>query len=216
MIKLIGVSKRFNKGRGIENIHLQVEKGEWVAIVGHAGAGKSTLLRCIYGLEKPDQGEIMVSKYRLHGLPKRKLPQVRRMLGVVDQDLALLPDRSVFHNVALVGEVLGWPSRKTKQASLHVLNRVGLYAHIDAQTTTLSYGERRRLAIARALVAQPFALIADEPFGHLDLGTARGIVELLSSIHEQGSTLLIATHRPELLEDLPVRIVKIKQGRQVE
>ncbi len=216
MIQLIGVQKRFDRGRGIENITLQVEKGEWVAIVGHAGAGKSTLLRCIYGLEKPDQGEIMVGKYRLHGLSPWKLTRVRRLLGVVDQDLALLPDRTVYHNVALVGEVLGWPHKQIKRASLGVLNRVGLYAHIDSQASTLSYGERRRLAIARALVSQPFAIIADEPFGHLDMETARGIVNLLASIHEQGATLLIATHRPELLQGLPVRILEIRQGRQVE
>ncbi|MDP8206691.1 MAG: ATP-binding cassette domain-containing protein [Candidatus Electryonea clarkiae] len=215
MIELINISKIFARERGIENISLKVKKGEWVAIVGSAGAGKSTLLRHIYAAEKPDEGEIIVGDYRFSSLRRNKVPQLRRMLGIVDQDLSLMFDRSVFRNIAVVGEVLGWSKKRTRTKALRVLNQVGLYAHLEVLPATLSYGERRRLAIARALVADPFVLIADEPLGHLDSDNAKSIVNLLGRIHARGTTLLIATHRLELFEGQPVRVVRLESGRLV-
>ena len=215
MIELIGVSKVYPKGRGIHDITLRVEKGEWVALVGSAGAGKTTVLRMIYAADRPDGGEVVVGDYRLSALPRRKLHHLRRLLGVVDQDLSLLFDRTVEQNVRIVGDILGWSKQKSRNRALKALNQVGLYAHLDAYPDSLSYGERRRLAIARALVAEPYALVADEPLGHLDRETAAGIVELLSRIHSRGTTILITTHRVELFEKEPVRIVRIERGRIV-
>lgn len=216
MIELIRVSREYNKGRGIHDISLRVDKGEWVVVVGRAGAGKSTLLRTVYAEHRPESGEVIVGPYRLSSMKDRQIPKMRRMLGIVDQDLALVQDRTVVQNVALVGEVLGWPRSKTKAASLRVLNRVGLFNHLDAYPSQLSFGEQRRLAIARALVGEPFALVMDEPLGHLDKETAKGIVDLLASIHQRGTALLMATHRVELLEGQPVRVMRIERGRLVD
>lgn len=161
MIELIQVSKLYPRGRGVRDVSLRMEKGDWVLLVGGTGAGKSTILRLIYGTLRPDSGDIVVGRYRLAALRDSQLPAVRRMLGIIDQDLTLVEDRTVYGNVALVGEVLGWSKKRTKRESLRVLNRVGLHAHLDRYPTKLSRGELRRLVIGRALVAQPFAIIAD-------------------------------------------------------
>ena len=213
MIELIRVTREYRKGRGIHDISLRVDKGDWVVIVGHAGAGKSTLLRTVYAEHRPDSGEVIVGQYRLSSLKDRHIPKLRRLLGIVDQDLALVQDRTVYQNVALVGEVLGWSQGKTKAAALRVLNRVGLYNHLDSYPAQLSFGEHRRLAIARALVGEPFALVMDEPLGHLDRDTALGIVDLLASIHSKGTALLMATHRAELLEGKPIQTFRIERGK---
>ncbi|HEB84197.1 MAG TPA: ATP-binding cassette domain-containing protein [Bacteroidetes bacterium] len=216
MIELIRVSRHFPRGRGIEDISLRVEKGDWVVLVGSAGAGKTTLLRMVYADDRPDSGEVVVGNYRLSSLRPKDLPGMRRQLGIVDADLSLVDDRNVYRNVTLVGEVRGWPRAKTKTAALRVLNRVGLYGHLDLQPRQLSHGERLRLAIARALVAEPEALIADEPLAMMDEATADGIVELLARIHHRGTSLLIATNHPERYNGYPVRRVRLERGRLVE
>ncbi len=216
MIELIRVSKRYSKGRGVEDISLSVAKGDWVVVVGHAGAGKSTLLRMVYVEHRPDEGEIIVGPHRLSSLKDREIPKLRRLLGIVDQGLSLIQDRTSLENVTLVGEVLGWSRKKSRQKALSVLNRVGLYNHLDSYPAQLSYGEQRRLAIARALVGEPFALVADEPLGNLDRETALDIVDLLADINSQGTALLIASHRLELFEGKPVRVCNIERGRSVE
>lgn len=213
MIELIRVTREYRKGRGIHDISLRVGKGDWVVIVGHAGAGKSTLLRTVYAEHRPDSGEVIVGDHRLSSMKDRDVPKMRRLLGIVDQELALVQDRTVYQNVALVGEVLGWSRNKTKAASLRVLNRVGLYSHLDAYPSQLSFGEQRRLAIARALVGDPFALIMDEPLGHLDQETALGIVDLLASIHSRGTAMLLATHRVELFGENPIRVHTLERGQ---
>ncbi len=215
MIELIRTTRQYPKQRGIQDITLRVEKGEWVLIEGATGAGKTTLLRLVYAAELPDSGEVIVGSYRLSTLRRKDIAPLRRMLGIVDQDLALFEDRTVLRNVILVGEILGWSRKKTRLASLSVLNKVGLYDHLDMFPYQLSYGERRRLAIARAMVSDPFALIADEPLSHLDQETARGIVEILARFHARGTSILIATHRASLFQNYPVRIVNMEKGRIV-
>ncbi|MBS1260904.1 MAG: Cell division ATP-binding protein FtsE [Calditrichaeota bacterium] len=212
MIELIQVSKLYPRGRGVRDVSLRMEKGDWVLLVGGTGAGKSTILRLIYGTLRPDSGDIVVGRYRLAALRDSQLPAVRRMLGIIDQDLTLVEDRTVYGNVALVGEVLGWSKKRTKRESLRVLNRVGLHAHLDRYPTKLSRGELRRLVIGRALVAQPFAIIADEPLIHLDRDTALEIIELLSRIHAQGTAILLATHREDLFTRQPVRKLHVEDG----
>ncbi len=214
MIELIRVTKQYSKG-GIKDVSLRVGKGEWVNIVGRSGAGKTTLLRMVYAELLPDIGEVIVGDYRLSSMRERDIPAMRRQLGIVDQDLALIQDRTVYENVMLVGEVVGWTRRHSKAEALKVLNRVGLYRHLDSYPSQLSFGEQRRLAIARALVGEPRALVADEPLGSLDLETAQGILELLSSIHARGTALLMTTHQPELFEEYPVRTVRIDRGQLV-
>ncbi|MFH0883088.1 MAG: ATP-binding cassette domain-containing protein [bacterium] len=214
MIELIRVTKQYSKG-GIKDVSLRVGKGEWVNIVGRSGAGKTTLLRMVYAEVMPDVGEVIVGDYRLSSMRQRDIPAMRRQLGIVDQDLALIQDRTVYENVMLVGEVVGWTRRQSKAEALKVLNRVGLYRHLDSYPSQLSFGEQRRLAIARALVGEPRALVADEPLGSLDIETAGGILGLLSSIHARGTALLMTTHQPELFEEYPVRTVRIDRGQLV-
>ncbi|GBE29928.1 MAG TPA: ATP-binding cassette domain-containing protein [Bacteroidetes bacterium] len=212
MIELMQVSKQYSRGRGVHDVSFRISKGEWVLLVGDSGAGKSTILRMIYGAVRPDSGDLIVASKRLSQVNDNSLPSLRREMGIIDQDLTLVDDRSVYRNVSLVGEVHGWSKKKTKQQSLRVLNRVGLHAHLDQLPTKLSRGELRRLAIARALVAQPFVLIADEPLIHLDTETAGSIIELLEKIHAQGTSILLATHRSELFDGYPVRRLLIEDG----
>lgn len=214
MIELIRVTKQYSKG-GVKDISLRVGKGEWVNIVGRSGAGKTTLLRMVYAEVVPDAGEVIVGDFRLSSMREKDIPAMRRMLGIVDQDLALIQDRTVNENVMLVGEVLGWTRRRSKAEALKVLNRVGLYNHLDSYPSQLSFGEQRRLAIARALVGEPRALVADEPLGSLDIETAEGILGLLSSIHARGTALLMTTHQPEMFEDFPVRTIRVDHGQLV-
>ncbi len=212
MIELMRVSKIYDRGRGVRDVSFRINKGEWVLLVGGSGAGKSTILRMMYGALRPDSGDVIVGSHRLSQVKDKDLPTVRRLLGIIDQDLTLVADRSVYRNVSLVGEVLGWTKKQTKVQALRVLNRVGLHAHLDQYPKNLSRGEMRRLAIARALVAQPFALIADEPLIHLDHETATSIVELLAKIHAQGTSIVLATHRAELFDGYPVRKLYVEQG----
>jgi cell division transport system ATP-binding protein len=212
MIELLNVSKKYDRGRGVQEISFLLDKGEWVLLVGGSGAGKSTILRMIYGALRPDAGDLIVGNQRMSQIRDAELPAVRRKMGIIDQDLTLVEDRSVYRNVSLVGEVLGWSKKQTKLKSLRVLNRVGLHAHLDQLPSSLSRGELRRLAIARALVAEPFVLIADEPLIHLDKESAESIVELLAQIHAQGTSILMATHREELFGDCPVRRIHIEDG----
>lgn len=216
MIELLRTSKQFVRGRGVRDVSFRVNKGEWVLLVGGSGAGKSTILRMIYGALRPDSGDIVVGDKRLSQVKDGDLHILRRTMGIIDQELTLVEDRNVYRNVSLVGEVLGWTRKQTKQKSLRVLNRVGLHAHLDQPVTTLSRGELRRLAIARALVAQPFVLIADEPLIHLDHESATAVVDLFRSIHAQGTSILLATHREELFARQPVRRIHIEQGELVE
>lgn len=216
MIELVRATLQYPKGRGVRDVSFRIEKGDWVLLVGGTGAGKSTILQMIYGMQRPDSGDIIVANQSLNMIHDRELPGVRRKLGIIDQDLTLVEDRSVLRNVTLVGEVLGWPKQKTKRLALGVLNRVGLHAHLDSMPARLSRGEMRRLGIARALVAEPFALIADEPLIHLDRPTAEEIVALLASIHARGTAILVATHRAELFEGYPTRILRIEDGHVEE
>lgn len=219
MIELIRVSRTFRNQRGVRDITLKLDKGDWVAVVGPAGAGKSTLLRMVYADLRPQSGEVIVGDYRLSNLRDHQIPRMRRMLGVVDQNLHLIEDRTALENVMLVGDVLGWPRRKNRLASMRALNQVGLYNSLDLLPGKLSSGERRRLAIARALVSEPLALIADEPLGHLDRETALGIVELLRRIHHRGMAILMATHRMELFEEVMdegvIRVLRVERGEEV-
>lgn len=215
MIELIRVTKKYSHNKGIQDISFKVEKGEWVAIIGPAGAGKSTILRLIYGYDKPDEGEIIVGTHRLSGMKPRHGYRLRKMLGIVDQDLSLLDDRTVVQNVLIVGQLLGWPAKRSRNTAFRLLNQVGLFDQFDNNPMRLSYGERRRLAIARAMFTDPFALIADEPLGHLDRETALDIVAVFSRFHDRGTTLLMATHREELFSGYPVRLVRIENGRIV-
>lgn len=216
MIELIRVSKQFPRDAGVHEVSLHVDKGEWVTIVGRSGAGKTTLLRMIYAEVVPDRGEVIVGDWKLSSMRAGDLPKMRRLLGIVDQDLALIQDRTVYQNVTLVGEVLGWRRKKTKQAALDVLNRVGLYKHLEQFPGSLSFGEQRRLAIARALVGEPFVLVADEPLGSLDEETAEGIVDLLASIHARGTAVVLTTHQPQMFEGRPVKTVRLERGKVVE
>jgi cell division transport system ATP-binding protein len=216
MIELIRVRKKYPKGAGVRDVSLRVDKGQWVNIVGRSGAGKTTLLRMIYAEVRPDAGEVIVGDWKLSSMTARDIPYMRRLLGIVDQDLALIQDRSVYENVTLVGEVLGWSRRKIKRRALDVLNRVGLYKHLEQYPSRLSFGEQRRLAIARALVGEPFALVADEPLGSLDKETATGILQLLASIHQRGTAVVLTTHQPEMFGDYPVREVRVDRGKLVE
>jgi cell division transport system ATP-binding protein len=183
---------------------LLLEKGQLAYLIGRTGVGKTSLLRAIYGDLHPQQGEIWVGEQPVHALKPKELPFLRRRLGIVFQDFQLLPYRTVFENVALTLEVTGWRDRrKIKERVLDTLLRVGLTARKDAYPHELSGGEQQRTCIARALVGAPTLILADEPTGNLDPEVGRQILGLFHQIARWGTAVLLATHNPQHLRDMP-------------
>ncbi len=206
-------------GRDVEalaDVSLHVEKGEFAFLAGPSGAGKSTLLRLIYRDETPTSGQILVNGRNVLKLPERRVPHLRRSLGVVFQDFKLLKDRSVFENLALVARVLGLRASAGKRKAAQLLRLVGLSHRANAIPYKLSGGEQQRAAIARALMNDPLILLADEPTGNLDAELASDILRLLREIQAKGTTVLVATHDQDLVREYGGHVLVLKQGRIVE
>ena len=216
MVKLLNVTYHYRQGEGVDKISLAIDKGEFVLLVGRTGAGKTTLFRLIAMELSPEMGEIQLEQLRSTAIRPRHLPHWRRRLGIVYQDMKLLHDRSILDNVRLAALCERSLSEKTKPRALRALARVGLSHKMHHHPSQLSAGEQQRAAIARAIVNEPFVLLADEPVGHLDVETACEIVELLSRLNSAGTAMLIATHQPERFRSLSPRIVKMERGRIVE
>ena len=216
MIRLEGVSKRYRNGHyGLLEVSLTVHRGEFVFLVGPSGAGKSTLIRLLYGEDRATSGNVLIDQFRLEKMTMGQLPRLRRQLGIVFQDVKLLPTRTVFQNVAFAMEVIGASKKDIARRVPQVLELVGLRGRKDHFPDQLSGGEQQRVGIARALVNQPTYILADEPTGNLDPETGAGIMRLFQEINRRGATVLMATHARELVNQLHKRVVALEDGRIV-
>ncbi len=217
MILLDRVTKTYAKrnGSALERITLHIEPNEFVIVVGPSGAGKSTLLKLLTREEKPSSGKIVVGGIDYEQLKDRNIPQLRRRIGVVFQDFKLLPNKTVYENVAFALEVVGIGNREIRHTVPKVLNIVGLKGKERNYPRELSGGERQRVAIARAIVRQPKILIADEPTGNLDPKHAWDVIKVLEKINKYGTTVLLTTHNQEIVNKLRRRVVVIDDGRIV-
>lgn len=215
MIQLFGISKHFGGNSALDDISLKIRKGEYVFLTGPSGAGKTTLLRIIFGAEKPTNGQILINGINLNRIGRMKLDLLRRGIGFVFQDFKLLSRQTVFQNVAIALEVTGERPAIVRKKTHQALRAVGLSKKEQAYPLQLSGGEQQRVAIARAVARTPLILLADEPTGNLDPDITKDIMVLFRSINLRGTTLLIATHSKELLEDTDQRIVLLNEGRLV-
>lgn len=214
MIKFDKVSKKyFNDSFILQNINLKIDKGEFVFLVGPTGSGKTTLLRLLIKDLTPSQGAVSVADWDLVTLPKEKIPELRRKIGFIFQDLKLLMDKNLFENVSLSLEIAGLESQKIKKRVEEILEMVGLAKHHRKFPLELSGGELQRAAIARAISTEPEILLADEPTGNLDLATSWEIIKLLQDLNKKGTTIIMATHNNDLVNSLKKRVVELSKGR---
>jgi cell division transport system ATP-binding protein len=215
MILLDRVTKTYGKVAtpALDRITLHVEPKEFVIVVGQSGAGKTTLLRLLTREEKPSGGKIIVGGIDYDKLRDRDIPLLRRKIGVVFQDFKLLPNRTVFENVAFALEIVGATNREIKATVPKVLDIVNLRGKEKRMPMELSGGERQRVAIARAIVRQPKILIADEPTGNLDPKHAWDVIKVLEKINHYGTTVLLTTHNQEIVNKLKRRVVTIQHGQ---
>ena len=217
MIKFENVTKVYPKSDkpALDNISLEVEKGEFVFLVGLSGSGKSTFLRLVLREEKPTSGSIHVAGKDLKTLSNWKVPQLRRQVGTVFQDFRLLPNKTVSENVAVTLHVLGFSRKEIAREVPEVLELVGLEDKGDRKPGELSGGEQQRVAIARAYVSNPAILIADEPTGNLDPATSVGIMKLLDRINREGTTVVMATHDAGIVDQMRKRVIELEAGHVV-
>lgn len=215
MILLDRVTKTYNKSMGpaLDRISLHVEPKEFVIVVGQSGAGKTTLLRLLTREEKPTSGKMIVGGVDYDKLRDRDVPLLRRKIGVVFQDFKLLPNRTVFENVAFALEIVGMGRREIQHTVPKVLDIVNLKGKEKNMPLELSGGERQRVAIARAIVRQPKILIADEPTGNLDPKHAWDVIKVLEKINRFGTTVLLTTHNQDIVNKLKRRVVTITHGK---
>ena len=215
MIELINVSKIYRDTGvcALQNINLTIAKGEFVFLIGATGAGKTSLIKLLLREETADRGRVMVDGVDLGQIHRRRIPQLRRGIGVVFQDFRLLPDRTVYENVAFAMQVVGAQKKVIAHIVPQVLSLVGLSDKADARPQQLSGGEKRRASMARALVNNPPLLIADEPTGNLDPNTSEEIVALLEKINRRGTTVIMATHAKDLVDRMQKRVLTLENGR---
>ncbi|CAB4634079.1 MAG: cell division ATP-binding protein FtsE [Actinobacteria bacterium] len=215
MISVQNVTKKY-KGTprpALDQVSLEIEKGDFVFLVGASGSGKSSLMRLMLREDIPNSGSVHVLGENLVGLPARRVPFFRRKLGVVFQDFRLLPNKTVAQNVAFSLEVIGKSQGFIQEAVPDVLGLVGLAEKADRLPSELSGGEQQRVALARAIVNKPAILLADEPTGNLDPTTSEGIMALINSINLAGTTVVMATHDRSIVDKMQRRVVELSQGQ---
>ncbi len=216
MIRFENVTKTYkNSTVALRDVSLNVDKGEFVFIVGASGSGKTTFIRLLLREELPDSGRILEAGRDVVHLPKWRVPYLRRNIGCVFQDFRLLPNKSVFENVAFALEVIGRPKHVVASQVPQVLELVGLSKKRDNLPGELSGGEQQRVAVARAFVNRPLILLADEPTGNLDPATSQGIMQLLDRINRTGTTVMVATHDEVLVNWMRRRVVELDLGTLV-
>ena len=216
MIEMMNVTKKYNKGiTAINNLSIQIKDGEFVYVVGPSGAGKSTFIKMMYREEKATKGRIRVGNYDLMKIKDRQIPFLRRYVGVVFQDFKLLQHKTVYENVAYAMEVIEKSPREIKRRVDEVLELVNLKHRMNNFPNELSGGEQQRVAIARAIVNTPGILIADEPTGNLDPDTSMEIMDILERINEQGTTIVMATHNSQIVNEKKHRVLAIESGQIV-
>lgn len=217
MIKFENLSKVYpgTERPALDNVNLEIEKGEFVFLVGLSGSGKSTFLRLVLREERPTTGTIHVAGKDLNTLPNHKVPELRRQVGTVFQDFRLLPNKTITENVAFALHVLGHSQKEIDREVPEVLELVGLEDKGDRKPSEISGGEQQRVAIARAYVTKPPILIADEPTGNLDPATSIGIMKLLDRINREGTTVLMATHDSGIVDQMRKRVIELDHGHVV-
>ena len=217
MIRLEHVSKSYPTSTrpALDDVSVDIDKGEFVFLVGASGSGKSTFLRLILREQRATKGKVFVAGRELNRLHSWKIPAMRRQIGTVFQDFRLLPNKTVTENVAFALQVIGKPASTTKRVVPEVLELVGLDGKGDRMPDELSGGEQQRVAIARAFVNRPMILIADEPTGNLDPTTSVGIMKLLDRINRTGTTVLMATHDAGVVDQMRKRVIELEDGHVV-
>lgn len=215
MISFRKVSKKFANSPVLSDLNFSVDENEFVFLVGPTGSGKTTVFRLIIGETLPSEGSIVVTDWDVRKLPQEKLPELRKKIGVVFQDLKLLMDRTVFENVLLPLEIDNKAEESSRKRVEEVLEQVGLSAHRDKFPAQLSGGEVQRVAIARALVLNPKIILADEPTGNLDPATSWDIVNKLLEINKKGTTVIMATHNFDIVKNVPKRVIALDKGKIV-
>src|SRR5690349_23709399 len=217
MIRFDAVSKSYagSTRPALDNVSLEILKGEFVFLVGASGSGKSTFLRLALREDRATRGLVHVAGKDVARLPSWKVPQLRRQIGVVFQDFRLLPNKTVFENVAFALQVIGKPRHAIAHTVPEVLDLVGLAGKERRFPHELSGGEQQRVAVARAFVNRPAILLADEPTGNLDPTTSVGIMRLLDRINRTGTTIVMATHDSELVDSMRKRVIELQDGKKI-
>ena len=215
MVHLKDVTMRYRSSGTLaaNNLSLDMDEGEFVFLVGPSGSGKTTIIKLLTGEVRADSGEIEVNGFNLRTIRRRKLPKLRRTLGVIFQDFRLIEEKSVYENVAFAMHVVGASRREIRERVPYVLKLVGLEGREKRLPQELSGGEQQRVAVARALVNSPRLIIADEPTGNLDPAKSLELMLLLEKINELGTTVLIVTHEKELVNAFDKRVIKLEAGR---
>jgi len=213
VIEMQDIWKTYADGTtALQGVNVVIDRNEFVYIVGPSGAGKSTFMKLIYREEYPTKGQISVNGFNIGKLKHRKIPFVRRNIGVIFQDYKLLPKMTAFENVAFAMEVIETPRRLIRRRTMEVLDLVGLKHKAGSLPAQLSGGEQQRVAIARAIVNNPAVIVADEPTGNLDPETSWGIMNLLEEINFRGTTIVMATHNKEIVNTMRKRVIAIERG----
>lgn len=217
MIEFRDVTKIYgsNDTHALENVNIKIEDGEFVFIVGSSGAGKSTFLKLIMHEEKPTSGEVIVNGYASTKMKKRQVPYYRRTMGIVFQDFRIIPKMSVYDNVAFAMRVIGTKEKDIRKRVPYILQLVGLSQKARSMPNELSGGEQQRVSLARALVNNPDLIIADEPTGNVDPEMSHEIVELLTKINNNGTTVVMVTHEHDLVRTFQRRVIVIQKGKVV-
>jgi cell division transport system ATP-binding protein len=210
MIQIFHVTKHYDRRPA-----LQIEKGEFVLLMGPSGAGKTTLLKLLYCATSLDEGQILIQGRNVARLKSSDVPYLRRTMGVVFQDFKLLSKKSVYENVALPLLVQGLSTFETRRKVMEALKAVGVEHRKESRPTMLSAGEQQRVCIARSIVNSPIILLADEPTGNMDASLAREIVDLFKTINARGTTVLVATHNRQVIEQVGRRVITLDQGKVV-
>ncbi|MEC8193983.1 MAG: cell division ATP-binding protein FtsE [Myxococcota bacterium] len=216
MIRAYHVTKRYGDVHALRDVTLKLGKGEFCYVTGPSGAGKTTMLKMLYGAVQPTEGKLLVGGVDVSRLSKRRLPYLRRNIGIVFQDFKLIPTRTLAENVGLALEVLGTSRDVIDRRVNAVLGIVGLRGRGHEYPPTLSGGEQQRVAVARAIVNDPSILLADEPTGNLDGAMAIEVMEILQAINLRGTTVMVATHDTGLMNRFPFRKLRFEAGRLVE
>ncbi len=216
MIELNGVSMKYTKGHeALKNIDFKIGDGEFVFLVGSSGAGKSSIIKLLMKDEVPSKGTVIVDGVNVAEIPHKKVAEFRRKVGVVFQDFKLLPDKTVFENVAYALEITEKPAKQIRREVPKILSLVGLSKKYRSYPKELSGGEQQRVAIARALVNQPSILIAHEPTGNLDQSTSFELMDLLNDVNIMGTTVIVSTHEMNLVNQMKKRVIEINDGEIV-
>ena len=213
LIEVRNVYKQYKNGvTALSDINVSIPKGSFVFVIGSTASGKSTLIKLLYRQEKPSRGEVYVGGVNVAKLKNRKVYKLRRKLGIVFQDYKLLPNLTVYENVAFALEIYGLPEKEVRKKVMAAIEKVGLKEKYRTYPYNLSGGEQQRVSIARAIVNNPKILICDEPTGNLDPTTSMEIMEIINKINEEGTTVIMATHDRDIVNKYKKRVIKISKG----